>query len=76
MKLIWTFFRFVFVVLAGSVAAIRPLGDGTVELVIDVEGQSLKAHITARACEELNLAADSRVFAMIKSVALGDSSRR
>jgi molybdate transport system ATP-binding protein len=41
-----------------------------VEVLLEVDGQHLRSRITRDALEELGLAADQRVFALIKSVAL------
>ena len=59
-------------VLAGSITEIRTLQSGTVELLIKVEQQILKAHITARARDALGLQVGGQIYAMIKSVALSD----
>jgi molybdate transport system ATP-binding protein len=57
-------------ILRGSIREIHSLAAGTVELHIDVDGQLLRAQVTAEALEELGLSAGNEVFAMIKSVAL------
>ena len=44
-----------------------------VELLLDVDGEHLRARITRDALEELALAAGQQVFALIKSVALESS---
>jgi molybdate transport system ATP-binding protein len=46
--------------------------DGTInaEVLLDVQGQHLRSRITRDAFEELGLAPDQQVFALIKSVAL------
>ncbi len=62
-------------VLIGTVQEIRTFSEGTAEIRIDIENQLLKAHVTVDALEDLGLAAGSTAYAMIKSVALGDSSR-
>jgi len=61
-------------ILAGQVQSIRDLDSGTVEIVIELEEQTLKAHITKIACEALGLHNGSPVCAMIKSVALGNTA--
>ena len=49
--------------------------DGTInaEVLLDVQGQHLRSRITRDAFEELGLAPDQHVFALIKSVALESS---
>lgn len=62
-------------VLEGTITEIVKFGTGTVEVRINVESQLLKAHVTTSAVKELNLSVGSNVYAMIKSVALGDSTQ-
>lgn len=62
-------------VLAGTIRDIQILSGGIAELRIDIEGQLLKAHVTTRATEELGLRTGGSVYAMIKSVALGDARK-
>lgn len=63
-------------VLAGRITEMRTLPDKTIEVLIDIEQQVLKAHITARARDELGLVADGQIYAMIKSVALSEVASR
>lgn len=57
-------------VLEGTITKIRAYTTSTVELQLNIEGQTLKAHVTNAAAQDLELQVGSRVFAMIKSVAL------
>jgi molybdate transport system ATP-binding protein len=61
-------------ILAGRVETVRRLDAGTVEIRIDLEGQILKAHITAIACDALRIDRGASVYAMVKSVALGNTA--
>jgi molybdopterin-binding protein len=44
-----------------------------VELLLDIDGEHLRARITRDALEELELATGRQVFALVKSVALESS---
>ena len=57
-------------VLAAKILRIEPSATGSVELLLDVEGEHLRSRITRDACDELELKVDQYVFALIKSVAL------
>lgn len=57
-------------VLNATVLAIETGSTFNVELLLDVDGERLRARITRDALEELELSVGSRVFALIKSVAL------
>jgi molybdopterin-binding protein len=62
-------------VLNGTIEEIKAFGAGTAEIRIAIENQLLRAHVTVDAIEELGLTVGGNVYAMIKSVALGDSTR-
>lgn len=62
-------------VLSGTIEEIRAFGAGAAEIRIAIENQLLRAHVTVDALEELGLTVGGNVYAMIKSVALGDSTR-
>jgi molybdate transport system ATP-binding protein len=59
-------------ILAGRIQSIVDLDPGTVEILVRIADQTLKAHITKIACDALALHDDAPVYAMIKSVALGN----
>jgi molybdate transport system ATP-binding protein len=60
-------------VLQGSIQLIEIGGNMNVELLLDIDGEHLRARITRDALEELDLAVGRQVFALIKSVALESS---
>ena len=60
-------------VLRGRIRLIETGANLNVELLIDVDGEHLRARITQDALEELDLAVGREVFALIKSVALESS---
>jgi molybdate transport system ATP-binding protein len=60
-------------VLLGSIKLIEIGSNMNVELLLDVDGEHLRARITRDALEELELAVGREVFALIKSVALESS---
>ncbi|HWN40131.1 MAG TPA: molybdenum ABC transporter ATP-binding protein [Gammaproteobacteria bacterium] len=60
-------------VLLGSIKLIDVGSNMNVELLLDVDGEHLRARITRDALEELELAVGREVFALIKSVALESS---
>jgi molybdate transport system ATP-binding protein len=60
-------------VLAARILAIETGANLNVELLLDVDGEHLRARITADALEELELATGQQVFALVKSVALESS---
>jgi molybdate transport system ATP-binding protein len=60
-------------VLRGRILLIEIGGNMNVELLLEVDGEHLRARITRDALEELDLAVGSEVFALIKSVALESS---
>jgi molybdate transport system ATP-binding protein len=57
-------------VLTARIVAIEPGTHMNVELMLDIDGERLRARITRDALEELELAAGREVFALVKSVAL------
>jgi molybdate transport system ATP-binding protein len=58
-------------VFAGTVAAIEPRGEGTVEVAVEVvPGVRLWSEVTRLACRNLDLAPGRAVHALIKSVAV------
>jgi molybdate transport system ATP-binding protein len=57
-------------VLSARILAIEPGANMNVELLLDVDGEHLRARITRDALEELELAPGRAVFALVKSVAL------
>jgi molybdate transport system ATP-binding protein len=59
--------------LVARILAIEAGAGFNVELLLDVDGERLRARITRDALEELELAAGREVFALIKSVALESS---
>jgi molybdate transport system ATP-binding protein len=61
-------------VLPGVVAEIRALEGAGAEIRLDCEGAALLARITRLSLSEMGLAPGSRVFAVVKSVALDRSS--
>ena len=61
-------------VLSGTVVALETLDAQTVEVRIGLGDQTLKAHVTRIAVDELGLKVGASVFAMIKSVALGNAT--
>lgn len=62
--------------LAGSVAAVSELGNGTtVAVAVDAGGERLLAQVTRDAVARLSLAPGSPVFALIKSVAIDTIER-
>jgi molybdate transport system ATP-binding protein len=60
-------------VLVGRIRLIEPGANMNVELLLDVDGEHLRARITRDALEELELSVGRDVFALIKSVALESS---
>jgi molybdate transport system ATP-binding protein len=60
-------------VLAAQILTVEPGASQNVELLLDVDGEHLRARITSDALEELQLATGRQVFALIKSVALESS---
>lgn len=57
-------------ILTARILRIEPPSSTDVELVLDVDGEHLRARITRDAHDELGLEAGQTVFALIKSVAL------
>jgi molybdate transport system ATP-binding protein len=60
-------------VLAARILTIETGPGFNVELLLDVDGEHLRARITRDALEELELATGKQVFALVKSVALESS---
>ena len=60
-------------VLSGTVVSLREFDRAITEVRLDIEGQTLKAHVTKLAVKELGLQTGEVVYAMIKSVALGSA---
>jgi len=60
-------------VLFGSILLIEKGSNMNVELLLEVDGEHLRARITQDALEELELSVGRKVFALIKSVALESS---
>jgi molybdate transport system ATP-binding protein len=60
-------------VLVGRIRVIEPGLNMNVELLLDVDGEHLRARITRDALEELELSPGREVFALVKSVALESS---
>jgi molybdate transport system ATP-binding protein len=60
-------------VLAARILAIETGANLSVELLLNVDGEHLRARITADALEELELVTGQQVFALVKSVALESS---
>ncbi|HVJ31340.1 MAG TPA: molybdenum ABC transporter ATP-binding protein, partial [Gammaproteobacteria bacterium] len=60
-------------ILSGRIKLIAVGNNMNVELLLDVDGEHLRARITRDALEELDLAVGREVFALIKSVALESS---
>ena len=60
-------------VLVGRIRQIEPGVNMNVELLLDVDGEHLRARITRDALEELELSPGREVFALVKSVALESS---
>jgi len=60
-------------VLVGRIRLIEPGTNMNVELLLDVDGEHLRARITRDALEELGLFVGLEVFALVKSVALESS---
>jgi molybdate transport system ATP-binding protein len=60
-------------VLTGRIRLIDSGSNMNVEIVLDIDGEHLRARITRDALEELDLAVGREVFALIKSVALESS---
>jgi molybdate transport system ATP-binding protein len=60
-------------VLVGRIRQIEHGSNMNVELLLDVDGEHLRARITRDALEELGLSAGDEVFALVKSVALESS---
>lgn len=56
--------------LTGIINTIRPLDAGNAELILGIEQQQLRAHVTNAAIAELDLHPGATVYALIKSVAL------
>jgi molybdate transport system ATP-binding protein len=56
--------------LACTVTEVRDLDLRNAEILLDLAGQRLRAHITHEAVADLGLRPDMRVFAMIKTVAI------
>ena len=57
-------------VLVGRIRLVEPGTNMNVELLLDVDGEHLRARITRDALEELDLSVGREVFALVKSVAL------
>ena len=57
-------------ILAGTIHAIAPAPDGTMEIQVDCSGDIILSRITALSVEKLELAPGKPVFAIIKTVAL------
>ena len=60
-------------VLGARILSIEPGANMNVELLLDVDGEHLRARITRDALEELELSVGRDVFALVKSVALESS---
>ena len=60
-------------VLLGRIRQIEPGANMNVELLLDIDGEHLRARITRDALEELDLSVGREVFALVKSVALESS---
>jgi molybdate transport system ATP-binding protein len=60
-------------VLAARILAIETGANLNVELLLDIDGEHLRARITVDALEELELSVGLQVFALVKSVALESS---
>jgi molybdate transport system ATP-binding protein len=60
-------------VLVARILAIEAGANLNVELLLNVDGEHLRARITADALEELELSVGQQVFALVKSVALESS---
>ena len=60
-------------VLTARILTIEPGANMNVELLLDVDGEHLRARITRDALEELELSVGREVFALVKSVALESS---
>jgi molybdate transport system ATP-binding protein len=60
-------------VLAARILTIETGANLNVEVLLDVDGEHLRARITRDALEELELATGQQVFALVKSVALESS---
>ena len=60
-------------VLAARILAIETGANLNVELLLNVDGEHLRARITADALQELELSVGQQVFALVKSVALESS---
>ena len=58
-------------VLSGTVSSFVTDDSPFVEIIVDVSGQSLRARITRHAFDALDIRRDLPVYAMIKSVAIG-----
>ena len=57
-------------VLAAKILRIEAAPSGSVDVLLDVDGERLRSRITREACEELRLSSGQTVFVLIKSVAL------
>ena len=60
-------------ILVGRIQLIEPGLNMNVELLLDIDGEHLRARITRDALEELELSPGREVFALVKSVALESS---
>jgi molybdate transport system ATP-binding protein len=60
-------------VLVGRIRQIEHGNNMNVELLLDIDGEHLRARITRDALDELGLSAGNEVFALVKSVALESS---
>ncbi len=60
-------------VLVGRIMLVEPGTNMNVELLLDVDGEHLRARITRDALKELDLSVGREVFALVKSVALESS---
>jgi molybdate transport system ATP-binding protein len=60
-------------VLRGTIRLVELGSNMNVELLLEVDGEHLRARITRDALEELDLAVGREVFVLIKSVALESS---
>ena len=57
----------------GRIILVEPGPSMNVELLLDVDGEHLRARITRDALKELDLSVGREVFALVKSVALESS---
>jgi len=57
-------------ILHGKILSIQHNGAASSDISISIDGQALMARITRKACDELQLEAEKKVFALVKSVAV------